>query len=350
MKNRIPFWLLTVLFLLSACIPVEPVETITVTPTNTLYPLIPTAMSAMIQTPAATYTPTLLPTLSGRGGGVIAYVSWERNDWQIYIMNADGSAKLKVTENVRGGYEPNWSPDGTKIVFQYNGLWIADIVSGEISRIPLSVASNNLPNEFLVKPAWSPDGDWIAFLNENGTRGDIYLITPDGVDLRRLTDSNDISRDGNLVWSSDGKQLAYSAYRDEKIEIYILDVEDALQGVVDVKLLTDSPPLTRNLVTSWSSDGTRLAFSSDRDGNTEIYIMNSEGRNVVRLTDNPAFDLQPAWSQDGIQIAFCSDRDGNVEIYVLNVEDALQNLDEANITRLTDNPSDDMGSVWKPVP
>jgi Tol biopolymer transport system component len=321
----------------------NPARTPTSTPSPTQTPP-PTATSV------PTITPTITPALTGSGGGVIAYVSLESNDWQIYVMNADGSGLRKVTIGVRGGYEPNWSLDGTKIIFQYGGLWIADIASGEISQIPLSVKGNNLPNEYLVKPAWSPNGEWIAFLNESGTRGDIYLIRPDGTDLRRLTDSNDISRDGNLVWSPDGKQLAYSAYSDGNIEIYIMDVESALQGATASRQLTDSPTRTWNLVTSWSSDGSRLAFSSDRDGNTEIYLMNLDGSNVVRLTNNPASDAQPAWSPDGKQIAFSSDRDGNVEIYVLDVEEALQSADDATVRRLTDRPGDDMGPVWKPEP
>ncbi len=316
-----------------------PTSTVTLTPTQTLAP-----------TSTSTPLPTPFPTLTGSGGGVIAFASRESSDWQIYMINADGSGKLRVTVGIKGGYEPNWSPDGNRIIFQYSGLKIADIAAGGISRIPLSVVSNNLPNEYLVKPAWSPDGEWIAFLNENGTRGDIYLIRPDGTGMVRLTDSNDISRDGNLVWSPDGKQLAYSAYRTGNIEIYVMDVEVALQGGAASQQMTDSLPPVRNLVTSWSPDGSRLAFSSDRDGNTELYLMNVDGSNIVRLTNNPASDTEPDWSPDGKLIAFSSNRDGNVEIYVLDVEMAIQNADDASVRRLTNHPGDDMGPVWMPAP
>jgi Tol biopolymer transport system component len=171
MKIQTLTLLLPVLFLLSACQPAIPVATPTNTPT-------PTSIPSPTQMAASTSTVAPIPTLSGSGGGVIAYAALEGNDWQIYIVNADGSGKMRVSVGVRGGYEPNWSPDGTKIIFQYNGLYIADIASGEISPIPLGVKSNNLPNEYLVKPSWSPDGEWIAFLNESEHREIFISFTP----------------------------------------------------------------------------------------------------------------------------------------------------------------------------
>ena len=84
----------------------------------------------------------------------------------------------------------------------------------------------------------------------------------------------------------------------------------------DVIRLTDDP--ARDDSPAWSPDGRRIAFTSERDGNAETYLMNADGSNPVRLTDNPAWDLFPAWSPDGARIAFASDRDGNLEIYLMN--------------------------------
>ena len=70
----------------------------------------------------------------------------------------------------------------------------------------------------------------------------------------------------------------------------------------------------------WSSDGTRITFISDRDGNNEIYVMDADGSNQTNLTNNDVWDDFPNWSPDGTKIVFSSARDGNIEIYVMDVE------------------------------
>ena len=86
---------------------------------------------------------------------------------------------------------------------------------------------------------------------------------------------------------------------------------------------------------------TKVAFTTDRDGNSEIYVVNPSGSSPTRLTNNPALDTHPAFSKDGKKIAFTSDRDGNQEIYVMNADGSEQ-------TRLTDNPASDSQPTWSP--
>lgn len=85
----------------------------------------------------------------------------------------------------------------------------------------------------------------------------------------------------------------------------------------------------------------KIAFTSDRDGNKEIYVMSPDGTNQTNLTNNPADDTSPSWSQDGKRIAFKSDRDGNLEIYVMNT-------DGSNVKRLTNNSTEDDMPAWSP--
>src|SRR5262245_57550310 len=85
----------------------------------------------------------------------------------------------------------------------------------------------------------------------------------------------------------------------------------------------------------------KIAFASDRDGNLEIYLMDTDGGVQTRLTENPGEDYSPAWSPDGKRLAFVSTRDGNAEIYVMNA-------DGTNQTRLTNNTASDLHPAWAP--
>jgi Tol biopolymer transport system component len=84
----------------------------------------------------------------------------------------------------------------------------------------------------------------------------------------------------------------------------------------------------------------RIAFVSDRDGNSEIYVMNPDGSGQTRLTNNPAKDIDPAWSPDGRRIAFVSNRSGTLEIFVMKA-------DGSNVTQLTDGGGNE-DPAWSP--
>ena len=128
---------------------------------------------------------------------------------------------------------------------------------------------------------------------------------------------------------------------------YLILWSALLVGVVLVVVLTgrssSDPPYDVN--PSWSPDGTKIAFDSSRDGNTEIYVMDADGSNQINLTNNSAFDGCFDWSPDGSKIVFTSDRGGNFvsritsdnitmsEIYVMDANGSNQ-------TRLTSTADD----------
>jgi len=170
---------------------------------------------------------------------------------------------------------------------------------------------------------------------------EIYLIHPDGSGKIQLT-HNHVSDDSPAL-SPDGQQIAFVSNRDGNDEIYIMPTP-ASQAQADAN---DSHPtrLTNNPGSDgspqWSPDGKKIVFQSDRDGNSEIYVMNADGSGVTRLTNNPAADGEASWSPDGRQIAFDSDRTGNAEVYVMRA-------DGSGIKDLTNNPAIDVGPDWSP--
>jgi WD40 repeat protein len=109
----------------------------------------------------------------------------------------------------------------------------------------------------------------------------------------------------------------------------------------DVTVTADATVATTFDVSCLTFVTNQIAITTDRDGDSEIYLIDADGSNPVNLTNNPAGDLAGAISPDGTRIAFTTDRTGNFEIYVMNV-------DGTGVTNLTNNPGNDQIAAWSP--
>jgi TolB protein len=130
----------------------------------------------------------------------------------------------------------------------------------------------------------------------------------------------------------DGK-IAFTSNRDGKFQIYVMNADGSGQTRLTNNGASDDSP-------SWSPDGSKIAFTSNRDGNNKIYVMNADGSGQTRLTNNSTSDDNPSWSPDGTKIAFS--RGGYFSaVYIMNADGSGQ-------TRLTDNSAADMPPKWSP--
>ena len=260
----------------------------------------------------------------------ITFTSHRAGNYEIYVMNADGSYQTRLTNNAASDDRPAWSPDGSQIAFasDRDGNWEIYVMDADGSN-PINLTNNASNDRY---PVWSPDGSQIAFYRYYPDNWEIYVMDADGANQTRLT-FNTVS-DSYPAWSPDGSQIAFHSDRDGNYEIYVMGADGSNQTNVTNNGAEDGAP-------AWSPDGSQIVFRSMRDGNKEIYVMGADGSNPTRLTNIGATDNDPAWSPDGSQIAFHSDRDGNYEIYVMNA-------DGTNPTRLSNSAANDLEPAWSP--
>ncbi len=201
----------------------------------------------------------------------------------------------------------------------------------------------------------------IAFSSERAGNAEIYVMGIDGKNPRRLT-NNDFP-DTNPSWSPDGKRIIFVSDRNKNIadkegpiminggiivgdmrkrpQIYVMDADGKNQQRLSNEFVAEWHP-------SWSPDGRRIVFTSSgamdvAGGHWRIYVMDADGRNKQNLSNEGEDDYYPSWSPDGEQIAFISIRDGrgNLDIYVMNA-------DGSNQQRLTENPDHEWEPSWSP--
>ena len=239
-------------------------------------------------------------------------------DWEIYVMNADGSGVVQLTDNDAFDLYPAWSPDRKRILFtsdRDNDFKSHDIYVMNADGSGVEQLTDGCSNR---DPSWSPDGERIAY----ASRGDIYVMDSDGSDVVQLTGTPDESCGGVFINSHEivlsllslDFDSAYYYYRNE-------------EGTVEP--LTDSEYKALNLSYGnghpvWSPDGDRIAFLSNRSGSGDIYVMNVDGSGVERLTEGNSL-RGISWSPDGERIVFDAG-----DIYVMNA-------DGSDVVQLTDN-------------
>ncbi len=168
-----------------------------------------------------------------------------------------------------------------------------------------SIPSNNLTN----LPSGNISVGKIIYTSwERKTQDDIMVLKAGGGGPVNLTgDSNYYT---NPCWSPDGTRIAFTSTKDGTRAIYSMSADGSNMRLLVKSSFWDDNP-------SWSPDGKKIAFESWRDGNLEIYLMNPDGSGQVNITRNSAKDVMPCWSPDSSKIYFSSDRDKNCEIYVM---------------------------------
>ena len=362
-------------------------------------PIRPGRVTHLTRDPSLELDPAL-----GPGERMIAYAAGPPGDMRIYVRQADGGRPIAIAEGLHEHQRwPQWSPDGSRIVFQAghaerendvrtrpNALYVVPALGG----VPRPLVQDSVWSA--ITPAWSPDGSQIAFVRAAGVDGvAIELMPADGGEPRTIVDSLDAPHE--LRWSPDGARIAYVTHNarfalgtvhlgnDAPTAIWVIDVASGKQHRITPGTSIDVSPV-------WTDGGRALLFVSNRDGSRDVYRvrlsasgdptgaperittgLNAHGLDLSRDGRTLAYSTFTAYSHiwsvplpmtgtaslanatqittgdetiegialssDGRWLAFDSDRSGNGDIWRVSV-------DGGPPVQLTTDPSGDYVQDW----
>jgi len=282
------------------------------------------------------YKPSGLP-------GLIAFHSTRSKIEHVYTIRPDGGDERAISsENLTFDGPPAWSPDGSKIAFnssrsEYWEIWTMDADGGNRVKLTDMKKLNSLPR-------WSPDGSKITFISQSSNADkdiflDIYVVDPDGANLRQLTDTStwasrlietgdpdhpltELARiNGMPTWSPDGSKILFVSNRDgdgSKLAFYLMNADGSGQGKFG--LFFD----VEGIQPDWSPVTSKIVFTRGTAAKVDIWVMDGSspfpGLTARQLTTDIDNNHDPVWSPDGQQIAFTSDKHGNDDIIIMNAD------------------------------
>ena len=217
-------------------------------------------------------------------GRRIAFTSERGITHDLYVMDSDGNNVVRLTHDNFFDSRASWSPDGTRIAFS-SSRW--PVRNSEIYVMDADGENEiNLTNHKMddVVPSWSPDGSKIAFVGapfDDFDPAHIFVMNADGTGRRNLTGDSDLTQSFFPTWSPDGKKIVFDSRRlFEGTHIYVITAEGE-----ELERLTEEG--NRGISAVYVLDGSKIAYVSRRGGDYNIYLMDTNGRNVVKLTRTP---------------------------------------------------------------
>jgi len=250
----------------------------------------------------------------GRKIAVIGVKDWEEPVPALYVMKADGTGWKEITDHLDLYASPKfaWSPDSGKIVYTgriqtkrgavRNALFVVDLTTGQKRRISGELRA--------AEPAWSPNGEWIAFVLYEQETTKLALIRPDGTDLTTVTEGADFGA-FQPAWSPDSTHLVFSLVDEQGTDLAVIHVATGQLQRLTRDVWPDQYP-------EWSPDGQRIAFVSVRgvsyavagEGEglsgvvSNLFTVSPTGENLRQVTNAATGGVfYPAWQPDGETLA-----------------------------------------------
>ena len=280
--------------------------------------------------------------------GRIAFSTYESGagtTGDIWTMNPDGGGREQAVFDPLDDAQSDWAPDGTRIVYRSRrgnqfeisivDFRVRDATTGRPRITDVPRAADGTQSS---QPAWYPDMSRLLYRRTNApmttTRSDIWTMNLDGSDRRPLV----VAPEDQWYpsFSPDMRKVLFATTAPpggRRIEVM-----DVASGVIST--LFDHSAASFDSAPAWSPDGRQVAFESNLDGDSEIFVMDADGTNVRQLTHNTLWDEGPAWAPDGTKLAFSSGADDtHLDIFTMN-------LDGTDVRQLTTYPGRDESPDW----
>ncbi len=250
-------------------------------------------------------------TYPGSNNGRLAFGAGVDGNFDIYSVLPNGDAPLRLTHSPLFDACAAWSADGKRLAWCHGvqaGGGVIDIWTMKGNGTD-KIQVTNLGGRSTF-PDFSPDGSRIVFTSmpAGATNADVYVIGVDGTGLVQLT--TEPGFDGLPAWSPDGRKIVFTSDRSGGGQVFVMDAD----GTDTVQLTFDDT--FKDQIPDWSPDGTRIAYAAGDPG--DIRVMNADGSNQHTIVGGPTDDFGSAWSPDGTQIAFV--RFDNRTIYVVDAD------------------------------
>lgn len=291
---------------LSACEPPPP----TSTDAEASEPVGSTSESSAVE--FADTTPRFSPD-----GETVVFVRAQDEDSDILVIDIESRAVRTLVDASDYDLDPAFSPDGQQIVFDtspngYPQLHLVPSAGGEIEPI------SKVLDGWATFPAWSPSGDEVVYScgHPSYEESDLCVLAVTG-EFRGFLEPKSESQELEPAWSPDGSTVAFSSNRSGDADLYVIDLETDR-----VTRLTRDP--SHDADPAWSPEGRTIAFTRAGEGAVRVCLIRSEGGEVQCVTEG----AQPAWSSDGTMLTFYRETDDGGRIF-------MTEADGTNATRLT---------------